>query len=310
MEFLIRVGSHTLFSWGEWGVSVVDPVVGRLPRPQLLFWAPRGYRLNIGEHSTRNTGNKPAKNGRPLTLAVGDSFTFGEDVDDEDAWPAVLERLTDRRVINAGVPGFGLDQAVLRAEQLAGIYTPEIIVASFIPNDIMRCEMSYHSGHAKPYFEIDSSGLSLHPAPVSQRPFLKRLFSPSIVVDLLLDRRIMWDGPSVGWAHHRGREVACLLMKRLAELGRLRGSHIIVMAQIEAPTWSADDWDVKNAVLACAEANQLSVLDIFPTAARLSEKEREELFAGSGHGHMNAAGNALVAAELARFLSNRAVPSS
>ena len=58
----------------------------------------------------------------PLTLAAGDSFTFGDEVNDDESWPAALEQLTGRRVINAGVPGFGLDQAVLRAEQLMGYH--------------------------------------------------------------------------------------------------------------------------------------------------------------------------------------------
>lgn len=49
-------------------------------------------------------------------LAVGDSFTFGHGVQDDEAYPAVAERLLrahghDVQVLNAGVPGYNTDQA-------------------------------------------------------------------------------------------------------------------------------------------------------------------------------------------------------
>ena len=59
-----------------------------------------------------------ASPGAPI-LAVGDSFTFGDEVNDGQTWPAQLQLLTGRRVLNGGVSGYGFDQIVLRAEQLA-----------------------------------------------------------------------------------------------------------------------------------------------------------------------------------------------
>ena len=43
-------------------------------------------------------------------MAVGDSFTFGDEVNDGQTWPAQLQQLTGRRVINGGVSGYGFDQ--------------------------------------------------------------------------------------------------------------------------------------------------------------------------------------------------------
>jgi hypothetical protein len=50
----------------------------------------------------------------PPVLVTGDSFSEGEEVKDGETWPAYLQGLLRRRVINAGVSGFALDQAVLR----------------------------------------------------------------------------------------------------------------------------------------------------------------------------------------------------
>ena len=50
----------------------------------------------------------------PLAAAYGDSTTHGDEVDDGEAWPCLLERALGRRVENHGVGGFGVDQALLK----------------------------------------------------------------------------------------------------------------------------------------------------------------------------------------------------
>jgi hypothetical protein len=304
IELAVRVATHSAFVWGGPNSDryvIRDPVVGRMPRPGLWFRHPKGFTITTGEYSTRSNGGTSPRVERPLALAVGDSFAFGDQVNDEDSWPAVLERLSGRRVINAGVPGFGLDQAVLRAEQLAEIYGPDIIIVSFIPDDVLRCEMSYWSGHAKPYFEIDQGGLRLHPAPVPSPAAyapLKRLLSASVTMDLLFPRFLHWEGPEVVVAHHQGREVACRLMERLAALGRARQARIVVLAQPQVPDTPPEHLEIKNGALACAGASQLSALDLFPVIDSLAPEQRARLF----HGHMTVEGNRLVGTELAHFL--------
>ena len=56
--------------------------------------------------------------GVALLLATGDSFTYGAEAADADTWPARLQGLLHLRVANGGVPGYGLDQIVLRSERL------------------------------------------------------------------------------------------------------------------------------------------------------------------------------------------------
>ena len=48
---------------------------------------------------------------------MGDSFTHGDEVNDDGTWQCALERRTKRRVANHGVGGYGADQALLKAEQ-------------------------------------------------------------------------------------------------------------------------------------------------------------------------------------------------
>ena len=311
VELAVRVATHSLFILGgpdRGGYSLADPVLGRIPSPGVSFRHPtKGFLVNIGEYGTRSNGNPPPRAQRPLTLAVGDSFAFGDEVDDAKSWPAVLERLSGRRVINAAVPGFGLDQSVLRAEQLADIYAPDVVIVSFIPHDVLRCEMSYWSGHAKPYFLVDSSGLHLHAPPIAPRsPYapLKQLLAASETVDLLFPTFLHWEGPYQQFVHHRGREVACLLMKRLADLGRMRHARVVVLAQPQQPTATPEHLEIKSSVLECAAADHLSALDLFPVIESLPLERRKRLF----HGHMTAEGNRLVAEELFGFLDRDTSP--
>jgi len=306
IELSVRIATHSLLTWeGKESDDyfATDPLVGRLPKDGVSLHHPKGFTITIGEHGTRRNGNNGSYPPRPVTLVVGDSFAFGDGVDDRDSWPAILEQLTGQQVINGAVPGFGLDQAVLRAEQLAPVYDPSVIIVGFIPHDVLRCEMSYWSGQAKPYFDLDDSDrLVLHTTPVPPQQALapiKRLLSKSMTLELLFAPFLHWEGPLQEVVHRRGIEVACRLMDRLAAFGRARNARIVVVAQPQQPDETADDRRLKDAVLTCARANQIAAVDLFPVFERIPPEERTRMFPR----HMDADGNRVVATALAGFLN-------
>ena len=100
------------------------------------------------------------------------------------------------------------------------------------------------------------------------------------------------------------REVACLLMDRLAAFGRARNARIVVLAQPQEASPPPDQVEVKDGTLACARAKSLATLDLFPVLDRMTPEQRAPLF----QNHMTAEGNRVVAEELSRFLG--AVPSA
>lgn len=313
IELSVRAATGSLFIWGGNEIDdafATDPMLGRvIVQPGRRRHATKGFTVTIGDHGTRLNGNPPPRNPRPRVLVVGDSFAFGDGVSDGDTWPAVLERRTGGPVINAGMIGFGVDQAVLRAEQLVDVYAPDTIVLGFIPHDVLRCEMSYWSGFSKPYFAPDASGLRFHPAEVPTPSLLtpvKRLLAMSLTLDRLFTTSLHWQGPRERYAHHQGREVACRLMERLAGLAGARPIRVVVVAYPQEPTSLPEDTATKDAVLACARANHLLVLDLFPAFEAGSPQDRERRF----DRHFSVEGNRLVGTEVAALLAAAAATAT
>ncbi|MBT8137297.1 MAG: hypothetical protein KJO54_09830 [Gammaproteobacteria bacterium] len=52
-----------------------------------------------------------------LIASYGDSYTHGDEVANDATWQCVMEQQLGQRVINYGVPGYGVGQALLRMQQ-------------------------------------------------------------------------------------------------------------------------------------------------------------------------------------------------
>ncbi len=71
-------------------------------------------------------------------LAFGDSLTFGTGAKEEASYPAVLARLSQLNIVNAGVPGEITEQGLLRLEQLLEAQQPELLLLCHGGNDFLR----------------------------------------------------------------------------------------------------------------------------------------------------------------------------
>jgi lysophospholipase L1-like esterase len=73
---------------------------------------------------------------RHTVLFLGDSCTFGIPVNDNEAFPALVQqKMEGIQSINAGVPGYSAFQGRLFLEGLNSSFRPDIVVVTFWPND-------------------------------------------------------------------------------------------------------------------------------------------------------------------------------
>jgi hypothetical protein len=250
-------------------------------------------------------------------LAVGDSFTAGSEVASHESWPAQLEEIMGEPVINAGVGGWGVDQIVLRAEELVPVLRPHTVIIGIFTQDTLRNTLARYGGAYKPYFTVVDGALQLENTPV---PGVRRtprelgyvrsvlgysyfMYWASIRLNLLdrwVDDRLRYEKVH---KDRRGLEITCLLMSRLAELGRRTGTRVVVALEYDGqqvldrePIWYGPR------TVACAKSAGLEALDTLEAFRQIAARDMEE-FRGlyvmhdndQVYGHMSAKGNGLIA---------------
>ncbi|MEZ6036071.1 MAG: hypothetical protein R3F29_01235 [Planctomycetota bacterium] len=289
--------------------AVLDDTLGYAPKPDFAshdnHW---GTQVTIDGDGLRSNGDGPRPDG-PLIVAVGDSFTFGDQVDDDETWPAALERQLGRPVKNGGVFGYSLTQTVLRGEQLMDRLHPEVLIVSMIADDLLRSSYSRRYTNLPVLdFEPDGPGLVLKGVPIDHSampPDPQRWWKDALGHSALIDgvlantaRRWWYEDDKqvmIKRLFNRRRELGMRIVDRIAAACRARDTRLLLVLQ---DGWRPD-WIVP--VLEHAERTGVEVLDLALRYKQLAEQDpsvEQRFFAG----HMTPAGNAWVADQIAARL--------
>jgi GNAT superfamily N-acetyltransferase len=297
--------------------SAYHPQLGYVPRPGFVSGENRwGTQVSIDERSLRrNVFGGVAAVAFPPTvrgvLAVGDSFTFGDQVSDHETWPARLEQHLRRPVWNGGVFGYSFAQTVLRAEALLPTLPLDALVVGLIPDDLKRCEMSRRFTEV-PWYDVVDGALVLKnvPVPDSDQSELDRQYGRKLLGYSALADLFFWNACPEWWVgaqrevyvHPRGTGlvIATKLLERLMATCRAQGIRVLLVLQ---DVGKPQDWSIADGQTFLKDAGELGVpcLDLQSEFTALATKD-PSLVTKWFAGHMTAAGNAWVAERIASKL--------
>ncbi|MEA2939402.1 MAG: hypothetical protein QOC56_2906 [Alphaproteobacteria bacterium] len=288
--------------------ALVDPVLGWTLKP----WNQSDDYSTI-DHGIRRSFDETAVRTGAI-LAVGDSYTEGWEVDDDESWPAYLEKFTGVPVVNAGVGGYGTDQIVLRAEQMLAVVKPKILLVGFLEYDIFRAGHSVF-GAPKPYFTLANGELRYHPpgrielrrpgGPLSSlAETLRDPLGYSAAADYVLARLhpSYWYSTSSRAQDRKvdidAAAVTCALLRRLKTATDRDDVKLMLFMQYYAPVVLASDkpsYDAQR-VVDCSQAMGIRVVDQFAslrTIAAADPVALRDYYMSNGtlYSHMSAIGN-------------------
>jgi hypothetical protein len=162
--------------------------------------------------------------GKQRIVVLGDSFTFGEEVSDDETYSHDLQSSLPRtEVLNLGVQGYGHDQMLMYLKDEGVKYHPDVVVLGFAYLDIYRNIESFFA-FAKPRFELTSEGLQLTnvPVPTPEQVLADEAYRPKALdLMVILREKLRW---SLGKNEAEAREVSRRLLGQIVATTRSIGA--------------------------------------------------------------------------------------
>lgn len=125
----------------------VDGVIALRPNLRARYYSPGEYDARATTNSQRFRSHREYSRiippGTKRIVAIGDSFTFGTGVSDNETYPAKLEALLNRsgnqltvEVLNSGIHGTGTGNQVLWYDRWVRQFDPDLVILALFANDL------------------------------------------------------------------------------------------------------------------------------------------------------------------------------
>ncbi len=245
--------------------------------------------------------------GRRRVLFVGDSFTMGAGVGDDQTFPALVEAREPRiQSVNMGMSAYGVGQTFLRYRRDGASIDADAVVFAFIGHDFRRMQLDFYMA-PKPRLALEDGELVAKNVPVPESDPSVRLaraareFSQTLVLGKVARRALAWlpepRPPALDFA-----PVAERIFLELRDLANERG-HEVVMLHLPV-RYELDAPPVLEAWLRRVSSDlDLPLVDLWPVFASLGAMERAAAYQSDRH--FSPEGNDRVARRILPLLRER-----
>jgi len=265
--------------------------------------------------------------GKRRLVCLGDSFTLGYGVADDDTWCAQLAS-PELQTVNMGQGGYGSDQAFLWYKRDARNMSHDLQILAVITDDFRRMESDHFLTFRKPRLTVRNDSLVVVGVPVPREsavswaervgPAVRSLRSAQLLASLTSKSSSGGRGRTKGESSSRrppadsARIVMAHLVAELAHLNAAKGSQL-VLVYLPVPTdfqnEASADW--RQAMRSIADSLDIPYLDLV-TAQRALDRERvRALYIPHGNialhaaaGHFTVEGNRWAAQQIAAGLDS------
>jgi hypothetical protein len=307
--------------WAKWQVAGLPPPVREVSHCEYdpdLGWrhiankyVPDLYGPGIGLHTNgqhmRGTRDhelaKPE--GKYRILCLGDSFTMGYGVGDDESYPAQLtQQNASIDAINMGLGGYGLDQCYLWYERDGTKFAVDVLLFTFIVGDFFRMNADGNVANVpKPVLRLVNGDPVAVNVPVTNilaaPPFgtrMLRVWQTSCLAALLPTTLAAPNLAPGASAEQQFAPVSLRIFEILRDQSRQRGQLFVlawlpVLEEVAPPRHELIDGWLRPAL----EQRGIAFLDLRPAFRQVEKSELVEYFT---QGHYSKRGNLLAARAL------------
>jgi hypothetical protein len=232
-------------------------------------------------------------------VALGDSFTFGQCVRDDEPFAARLEeRIAPGEVLNLAVHGYGHDQQLLRLRRDGLPYRPDVVLLGFYNADVDRNRLSFRD-YAKPRFRLRGGELRVEGVPVPAPEDLAAAFH----LRSLNYARMLFDTVFDGRIERRNRKVTEAILREAAAAAQGAGARFaMVYLPSENQVKAGRSWPSRVYKHVCEDPE---ILCIDPTPRIHASLADDPDLRAHFRCHYSAAVHQLVADEVAEALGSK-----
>lgn len=248
-EWLERARAEALDPAHATSPGAFDRELGWTVRPNFASADGRVHTNALAARGTREYPRVKAA-GTLRCVFVGDSFTWGDEVADDDTFEAQLEAANPRvEAINFGVAAYGTDQALLRLRRDGFPLAPDVVVVGLLLENIGRNVNRYRplwypatgAAPTKPRFVLADGALELVPQPFATQAELCAAIEDGSVLTRTAEHEYWRADPGLG-------------VLRASSFARAAGVWLAQRERDVARAWSDPDGEPFLVTLAILEA--------------------------------------------------------